>query len=58
MKLRVQKNNFSNENTIKYEVVKRKYNYVPHIHQFAELMIPLKGSLSVTVNGVTETLNV
>ena len=58
MKLRVQKNNFSNENTIKYEVVKRKYHYVPHIHQFAELMIPLKGSLSVTVNGVTETLNV
>lgn len=58
MKLRVQRLNFSNENTIKYEVVKRKYHYVPHIHQFAELVIPLKGTLSITVNDVTEKLSV
>ena len=58
MKLRVQSYNFSTENMIKYQVVKRKYHYAPHIHQFAELVIPLKGSLSITVNETTEKLNV
>ena len=58
MKLRVQSHNFSTENMIKYQVIKRKYHYAPHIHQFAELVIPLKGSLTITVNENSERLNV
>ena len=58
MKLRVQSYNFSTENMIKYQMVKRKYHYAPHIHQFAELVIPIKGSLYISVNDVTEKLSV
>lgn len=58
MKLRVQIHNFSTEKMIKYQTVKRKYHYAPHIHQFVELVIPLKGALTITVNDVPEKLNV
>jgi len=58
MKLRVQSYNFSTGNMIKYQTVKRKYQYATHIHQFTELIIPLKGTLSITTNDTTESLTV
>ena len=36
----------------------RKYNYHAHIHQYAELVIPTRGSLSITVDGKSESFGV
>ena len=58
MKLRVQSHNFSTENMIKYQTIKKRYHYDPHMHQFAELVIPRKGALTITVNGVSEKMEV
>lgn len=57
MKVRVQSQNFS-ENIVRYQTVKYKYNFALHIHQFAELVIPLKGALTITVNDVAEKFGV
>ena len=58
MKLRVQSHNFSTETMIKYQTIKKRYHYDPHMHQFAELVIPRKGALTITVNGVSEKIEV
>ena len=58
MKLRIQQHNFSIDSMIKYHTVKYKYHYPSHIHQFAELVIPTKGELTVTVNGESEKFGV
>lgn len=58
MKFQIQGYNFSSEKIFKYQTVKRKYHYNPHIHQFVELVIPLKGALTITVNDTAESLNV
>ena len=58
MKLQIQGYNFSSEKIFKYQTIKRKYHYNPHIHQFVELVIPLKGALTITVNDTPEKLNV
>ena len=58
VKFRVQSDNFSNERTLKYQLIKRKYRYAPHIHQYAELVIPRSGSLTLTVDDKSETLSV
>ena len=34
-----------------------KHNYEEHIHQFSEVVCVLKGSVEITVNGVTQTAN-
>lgn len=47
MKLRIQNQNFGFGKNVELQIVKRKYNYAAHMHQYAELIIPLKGSLSV-----------
>ena len=58
MKFRVQSDNFSNERTLKYQLIKRKYRFAPHIHQYAELVIPRSGTLTITVDDKTEQLSV
>lgn len=57
MKTRVQSSNFVG-NIVRYQTVKYKYQFAMHIHQFAELVIPLKGSLTITVNGISEKFGV
>ena len=57
MKLRIQGNNFSNEKIAKCEFIKRRYHFAEHIHQYAELAIPLKGSLTVSCRGREEILS-
>ena len=58
MKFRIQSANFNNACAVKYSVIKRRYNYHAHIHQYAELIIPTKGTLSVTVGNKTEVFGV
>ena len=58
MKLRIQGNNFGNEKIAKYELIKRRYHFAEHIHQYAELAIPIKGSLTVSSRDRTEKLSV
>ena len=57
MRLRIQGNNFSNEKIVKCEIIKRKYHFAEHIHQYAELAIATKGSITVTSRGREETLS-
>ena len=57
LKTRVQSCNFV-ENIVRYQTVKYRYRFARHIHQFAELVIPLNGSLTITVNDVPEQFGV
>jgi len=58
MKLRIQGSNFSNEKIVKCGIIKRRYHCAEHIHQFAELAIPIKGQITVSSRGREETLSV
>ena len=57
MKLRIQGNNFSNERIVKCEIIKRKYHFAEHIHQYAEIAIPIKGKITVSSREQEETLS-
>lgn len=58
MKLRIQGNNFSEEKVAKLEIIKRKYHFAEHIHQYAELAIPLKGQITLSSRDREEILSV
>ena len=52
----VQSSNFSAERAVKFQLLKKRYIYPKHIHQFAELVIPLENDLQITVDGKKEIL--
>lgn len=52
----VQGRNFSQNAVFKYKVHNKVYKYPLHIHQFAELVVVIEGTLVVTVDGKSETL--
>jgi len=56
MKVRVQSVNFDNNRSVSFETINRKYHFQMHIHQFAELVIPISGELTVMVEDRTEIL--
>ena len=56
MKLRVQTLNFDNNRSVKFERIKRKYHYNMHIHEFAELVFPIEGEISLFADGREEIL--
>lgn len=53
----VQSQNFSDERVVKFQMLNKKYVYPKHMHQFAELVIPLENELEITVDQKTEILN-
>ena len=56
MKTRVQSQNFSDERVVRFQLLNKVYTYPAHLHQFAELVIPLEESLEITVEEHTESL--
>ena len=54
----IQSQNFSTERAVRFQLLKKVYAYPKHIHQFAELVIPLENELEITVDGKSEALNV
>ena len=56
MKAIVQSQNFSTERVVKFQLLNKIYSYPTHIHQFAELVIPLENELKITVEDKTEVL--
>lgn len=57
MKTRIQSQNFGNERAVRFQMLDKVYNYPNHIHQYAELVIPLEGELLITVDGNEERLS-
>ena len=56
MNLRIQSINFDNNRSVSFEMIRRKYHFAMHIHQFAELVIPISGELTVFIENRTEIL--
>ena len=56
MQTRVQSQNFSNERVVKFQMLEKVYSYPKHIHQFAELVIPIENELEISVEGKREIL--
>ena len=56
MKAIVQSQNFSTERVVKFQLLNKIYSYPTHIHQFAELVIPLENELEIMVEDKTEVL--
>lgn len=56
MKAIVQSQNFSTERVVKFQLLNKIYTYPTHIHQFAELVIPLENELEISVEDKTEVL--
>ncbi len=54
--MRVQSENFGNMRAIRFQMLTKQYIYPTHLHQYAELVIPLEGDLTVTVDGRMELL--
>lgn len=52
----VQSSNFSSERVIRFQLLEKRYIYPKHIHQFAELVIPLECELEITVDDKSEIL--
>ena len=56
MQTRIQTQNFSNGRAVRFHLLKKTYKYPKHIHQFAELIIPLENELEICVEGKSEIL--
>ena len=56
MQTLVQSENFSNERVVRFQLLNKRYVYPKHMHQFAELIIPLENELTISVDQRTETL--
>ncbi len=56
--MRVQGQNFGTERIVRYQLLTKVYTYPIHIHQFAELLIPLENGLDVHCDGKREKLDV
>ena len=56
MRTRIQSQNFSDERVVRFQLLNKVYTYPEHLHQFAELVIPLEGELEITVEQRTEAL--
>ena len=54
--MRIQSENFSKDNIVKLQVLEKVYTYPKHIHQFAELVIPIENELEISVEQSTEIL--
>ena len=55
--MRIQGDNFGKEIIFKSQLHDKKYTYPRHIHQFAELIFVLEGSITVTIDGRPETVS-
>ena len=51
----IQTNNFGSANEFRCRMHNENYDYRPHLHQFAEMMLVRQGEIEVTVDGRTET---
>ncbi|MBP3308579.1 MAG: helix-turn-helix domain-containing protein [Clostridia bacterium] len=51
MATRVQSQNFGTERIVRYQLLTKVYTYPSHLHQFAELLIPLENELDVHADG-------
>lgn len=56
MRTRVQSDNFSDERVVKFQMLNKVYSYPKHIHQFAELVIPLENEVEISVDDTREAL--
>ncbi len=54
--MKIQLSNWGTENTFKYEIRQDMYCHSLHIHQFAELILMLDGTMNVMVDNRTETI--
>jgi len=57
MSVRIQTGNFSKEAMLKYEIVKSRYRYGLHMHEFIELVISFSGEVNITVDGKCERVS-
>ena len=55
--MKIQLSNWGSEDTFKYEIRQDKYHCRLHIHQFAELILMLDGTMNVLVGNRTETIH-
>ncbi len=55
--MKIQLSNWGTEDTFKYEIRRDMYHCRPHIHQFAELILMLDGTMNVMVDNRTETIH-
>lgn len=58
MEVKTQSQDFSSERVIKFHILRKKYTYPKHLHQFAEIVIPIEGALDVYVDSRCETIDV
>lgn len=56
MPTRVQSQNFGTERVVRYQLLEKVYTYPLHLHQFAELLIPLENELNAHVDGKCQSL--
>lgn len=54
----IQYDNFGNKNIARFGVIKGTLVVEMHMHQFTEIIVPLKGDIVVTVNGDQKTISV
>lgn len=55
--MKIQLSNWGSEDTFKYEIRRDRYHCRLHIHQFAELILMLDGTMTVMVDNRTETIH-
>ena len=46
------------ENSIRFQIIKRQYDYPKHLHQLAELLLPVDEPLDLIMAGKRETISV
>ena len=56
MPIKIQIENFGDGKHFRYQHLREKYEYLTHMHQFAELFVCIDGAVDVTVDGRTETV--
>jgi len=54
--MKIQLSNWGTQDTFKYEIRRDRYHCRLHIHQFAELVLMLDGTMTVMVDNRTETI--
>ena len=56
MPIKIQIENFGDGKHFRYQHLNERYEYLSHMHQFAELFVCLDGAVDITVDGRTETI--
>jgi len=55
--MRVQSQNFGSARAIRFQMLKKRYIYPTHVHQYAELVIPLEGDIIIRISDRAELLS-